>query len=131
MPLSAGLHGSRSSGSSCGSRAGSHELEDTYGAYRLRDKPLGVPGGSPGARHPVGSMPPSSFWLEHRAAAHHTAAGEPSSACVSYSNSPILLCTHCRIDGPYGALILNFPRPMPRLSLWSSSQEKAGHGVIL
>lgn len=64
------------------STTGSHEMEDTYGAYRLRADLPWAPGsvgsGAAGIRHTVGGVAPSSFWLEHRAAAHHTAAGEPS-----------------------------------------------------
>ncbi len=71
-------HGTSSSGSPGRSTTGSHELEDTYGAYRLRSDSPGVTGGAAGGRHTVGSVAPSSFWLEHRAAAHHTAAGKLS-----------------------------------------------------
>ena len=81
VDMDAGFHGtSNSSGSPSRSTTGSHELEDTYGAYRLRADAPGVLSGAPGARHTVGSVAPSSFWLEHRAAAHHTASGEPRSS---------------------------------------------------
>jgi hypothetical protein len=72
-----GLHGvAFGPGSPSRSTTGSHELEDTYGAYRLRSDPPVILGGGSGLRHTVGSVAPSSLWLEHRAAAHHTASGE-------------------------------------------------------
>ena len=67
------------------SATGSHELEDTYGAHRLRaDQPwaLGSSAGPASQWHTAGSVAPSSFWVEHRAAAHHTAAGESSRSSI-------------------------------------------------
>ena len=85
MHCLAGFHGTSGSGSPSRSTTGSHELEDTYGAYRLRSDAPGVLSGAPGSRHTVGSMAPSSFWLEHRAAAHHTATGKSSAALMHLS----------------------------------------------
>ncbi len=63
----------------CPARSGSHELQDTYGAHRVRAETVRAEalrcGSGSQTRLGLGLMPPSAMWVEHRAGAHVTPGG--------------------------------------------------------